>query len=149
MQDQKTTTLTMVFSDVLANLAFMFTGEPPPEPLADDVWLEGTIRYYGPVSGSLRLRCTRDFSIALAANLLGTDADHSDAEENANDAIKELMNILCGQFVTSAYGTGEVFRLTIPQIAEIPETPELAPQEGVDSSVISVDGRVLQLVHST
>ena len=90
MQDQKSATLTTVFSEVLANLAFMFTDEAPPEPPPGDVWLETTIAYSGPAAGTLRLWCTRGFSTRLAANLLGTDPD---TEQSTEDAVKEFMNI--------------------------------------------------------
>lgn len=154
MQDQKTATLALIFSEVLANLAFMFTDEDPGDPPAGDVWLETTIAYSGPVSGTLRLRCTRDFSTRLAANLLGTDPGDRDAEQSASDAVKELMNILCGQFITAAHGAEEVFSLTIPEIVELSETPDLtagegatAPLQGVETSAVSVDGQFVQLSH--
>ncbi len=161
MQDQKTATLATVFFEVLANLAFMFTDEDPADPRVGDVWLETTIAYSGPGAGTLRLRCTRDFSTRLAANLLGTDPDDPETEQSASDAVKEFMNIVCGQFITAAYGAEEVFNLTIPEIVELSETPGLtacegetvplqgtiAPLQGVETSVVSVDGQLVQLSH--
>lgn len=154
MQYQKTTTLTAVFSEVLANLAFMFTDEDLADPPPGDMWLETTIAYSGPVAGTLRLRCSRDFSTRLAANLLGSESDDLDAEQSANDAVKEFMNILCGRYITSAHGTEDVFSLTIPEIVEHSETPDLtacegatAPPQGVETSVVSVDGEFVQLSH--
>lgn len=154
MQDQKTATLATIFSEILANLAFMFTDEDPVDPPAGEVWLETTIAYSGPLAGSLRLWCTRDFSTRLAANLLGTDPDDPDTAQSARDAVKEFMNIVCGQFVTAAHGTEEVFSLTIPETVELPETPDLATGEetsaschGVETSVVSVEGQFVQLSH--
>ena len=147
MQDQKTATLATIFSEVLANLAFMFTDEDPAHPPPGDVWFETTIAYSGSVAGTLRLRCSRDFSTRLAANLLGTNPEDPDTEQSASDAVMEFMNIVCGQFVTTAYGTEEVFSLTIPEIAELPETPDLTACEGVETSVVSVDGQFVQLSH--
>ncbi len=154
MQDQKTATLATIFSEVLANLAFMFNDEDPAEPPPGGVWFETTVGYSGPAAGTLRLRCTRDFSTRLAANLLGADPNDADTQEKANDAVKEFMNILCGQFITAAYGTEEVFNLTIPVIVELPETPDLTAGEGatprlqgVETSVVSVDGQFVQLSH--
>ena len=161
MQDQKTATLATIFSEVLANLAFMFTDEDLADPPACDEWLETTIAYSGPVTGALKLRCSRDFSTRLAANLLGLDPDDPDTEQSASDAVKEFMNIVCGQFITAAYGTEEVFNLTIPKIVELPDTSDLtpcegaiappqgvdAPLQGVETSVVSIDGQLVQLTH--
>lgn len=147
MQDQKTAALTTIFSEVLADLAFMFTDEELADPPAGDVWLETTISYGGPVAGTLRLRCTRDFSAQLAANLLGADPGDPDSELSASDAVKEFMNIVCGQFITAVHGTEEVFNLTIPEIVELPQAPELTVCEGVETSVVSVDGKFVQLSH--
>lgn len=147
MQDQKTATLATIFSEVLANLAFMFTDEDPADPPVGDLWFETTIAYSGPVAGTLRLWCTRDFSTRLAANLLGTDPDDPGIEQSASDAVKEFMNIVCGQFVTASHGTEEVFSLTIPRIVELCETPDLKAGEEVETTVISVDGQFVQLSH--
>lgn len=191
MQDQKTatpttlTTLTTIFSDVLANLAFMFTDEERPEPSTGDLWLETTITYSGQRSaindrqsaewvregnlapaaqsapsrresapsrdreGTLRFRCSSDFSILLAANLLGIDPQDEDAEAKAKDAVKEFMNIICGQLVTAIHGSNEVFDLTIPQIRELPEAPNLGASDDSESSTLCVDGHVIQLALTT
>ncbi len=147
MQDQKTATLATIFSEVLANLAFLFTDEDPADPVPGDVWFETTIGYSGPMAGTLRFLCTRDFSTRLAANLLGTDPDDPDTEQSAGDAVKEFMNIVCGQFVTAAYGTEEVFHITIPEIVELPETPSLTACEEIETTAVSVDGQFVQLSH--
>ncbi len=99
------------------------------------------------MAGTLRLRCTREFSTRLAANLLGTDVGDAGAEQQPNDAVKEFVNIVCGQFITAAHGTEEVFNLTIPKIAELPDTPDLSARAGVEVSVLSVDGQFVQLSH--
>ena len=148
MQEQKTATLTAIFSEVLANLAFMFTDEDQIDPPTGEVWLETTIGYCGPVKGTLRLWCTRGFSHCLAENLLGIVEGDDDAEQAANDAVKEFMNIVCGQFITSAYGEEDVFDLTIPQSTELPQAPDLTIPDNADASMLSVDGHLVQLSHA-
>lgn len=147
MQNQATETLTTIFSEVLADLAFMFTDEEPGELTLGGEWLETTIGYTGCHTGVLRLRCTRVFSIQLAANLLGLDPEDIDTKRSAHDAVKEFMNIVCGQFITAAYGTEEVFDLTIPQVVELPEMPDLKAGGGTEESILSVDGQFVQLAH--
>lgn len=147
MPQQTSVTLTTIFSEVLANLAFMFTDEEQVDLSPADTWLETVISYRGPVAGTLRFRCTTDFSVLLAANLLGIDAQDDEADAKARDAVKEFMNIVCGQLVTALYGSEKVFDLTIPQIAELAEAPDLHAAGKVDASTLSVDGFLVQLAH--
>ncbi len=145
MQEQKTATLATIFSEVLANLAFMFTDEVAADVATGDLWLETTIAYKGPHKGTLRFRCSSNFSIQLAANLLGVDPKDDDAEEAAKDAAKEFMNIVCGQLVTAIHGTDDVFNLTIPEVRELSEVPDLAADDGSESATLCVDGNLIQL----
>ncbi len=145
-QHQKTATLTAIFSEVLANLAFMFSeDEEGATPSAGDVWLETEIGYHGPQSGTLRFWCTREFAVQLAANLLGIDPNDEDADTKSTDAVKEFMNIVCGQLITAIHGTEAVFDLTIPRLAELSETPQFSDEEGPHSSTVFVEGQRLHL----
>jgi len=148
MQQQQTATLTTIFSEVLANLAFMFSDDEPAETPPGEVWLETTIGYQGPKSGNLCFWCTRSFSVLLAANLLGIDPDDADAESKADDAVKEFMNIICGQLVTALHGAEEVFQLSIPEIRELPESPELLDEPGAEESTLSVEGQRVHLAYA-
>ncbi|MBU0718425.1 MAG: chemotaxis protein CheX [Planctomycetes bacterium] len=145
MLEQHTATLTAIFSDVLADLAFMFSDDEQPDVRAGDQWLETLIGYEGPHIGTLRLRCTREFSLKLAANLLGIEPDPDSAQEAAKDATKEFMNIVCGQLITALHGTEPVFNLTLPSIHELPETPDFSQKAESQSSTLSVEGQVIQL----
>lgn len=148
MQNQKTTTLTTIFSDVLANLAFMFNDDEPSEPAGGEVWMETTISYHGSESGSLRLSCPTEFAALLAANLLGIDPQDRDAETKAEDAVKEFMNIVCGQLITTWYGSEQVFDLTIPQTRMLMETPNFSASVEADTTHLSVEGHQVLLVHT-
>ncbi len=148
IQDQKTATLTTVLSEVLANLAFMFDDEEPTGPQPDQSWLEATISYNGPKSGTLTLNCPAEFSPFLASNLLGVSPEDEDAEQSAEDALRELMNVLCGQYVTARHGVDDVFDLTIPQVRQLSEPPLASLSDGEDSATTSIEGNRLQLRHS-
>lgn len=146
-QEQKTATLATIFSEVLANLAFMFSdNEDDSIPSAGDVWLETEIGYRGPQNGTLRFWCTREFTEQLVANLLGIDPENEDVEAQAADAVKEFMNIVCGQLITAIHGTEAVFDLTIPTLRELPETPQF-PEEDSYSATLFVEGRPLHLAY--
>lgn len=143
----KPQTLTTIFSDVLANLAFMFTDDEPTDSPIGETWLETTIAYYGPATGTLRFRCTRSFTVLLAANLLGIDVDDDGAARQGDDAVKEFMNIVCGQFVTARYGCSDVYNLSIPRIIPMDQTPDFGEDDGTNSSTLSVDNHTVQLIY--
>ncbi len=148
MQQQKTATLATIFSEILADLAFMFSEEDDTHLLTGEEWLETSISYEGTVSGTLRFWCTRAFSVILASNLLGIDPDDEDAGFQASDAVKELMNITCGQFVTAVHGVDDVFELSIPQIRELSETPDLSEMHDSEVAAFVVDGEQVRLSHT-
>ncbi len=146
MQQNKTPTLATIFSDILADLAYMFSDDMEAEPTAGSLWYETTIEYDGPVSGTLKFECSEDFATVLAANLLGLDTNDEDAENKSRDAVKEFMNIICGQYVTSVHGTNDVFNLTIPVIKELSETPDFEEVEESDNlATFSVSGHAIKL----
>lgn len=146
MQSQTTATLTTVLSDVLADLAFMFCdgGEYSEQP--GESWLETSIGYKGGVSGELRLICTRSFAEQLAENLLGIESGEEISKQESTDAVREFMNVVCGQFVTTAHGTEDVFNLTIPTVTELEVVPFVEGGED-ETAQLSVDGQWLQLRH--
>lgn len=148
MNKLKPATLATIFSEVLANLAFMFTEEDVPEPAPDAQWIETEIAYRGPVSGTLRLRCSVEFSVLLAANLLGVDSEDADAESKAMDAVKEFMNVLCGQFVTAVHGSDHVFNLSIPRLVALAQPPDLTRADGPELATFAVDAHPIQLVYA-
>lgn len=149
MQDQTTTTLMTVLSKVLADLAFMFADNERCAPPVSERWLETAISYEGSPSGTLRLTCTRTFATQLAVNLLGLETGEETTEQESDDAVKEFMNVLCGQYVTAAFGAEDVFHLMIPELLKRPTAPEFGdPEEPLeDVALLSVDGQWLHLRH--
>lgn len=146
MLNTATQTLASTFSETLAGLAFMFVdGDPGQSPISGDC-VECAIGYQGPCSGTLRLRCTREFAALLAANLLGIEPDDEAAHEKAQDALKELMNVLCGQFVTDTYGRDAVFNLSLPALQEMQTLPTDSP--GIDRVILWVEGHPVELEHA-
>ncbi len=145
MQEQKTATLTTIFSEVLANLAFMFTEDDQAEATPFDLWFDTSISYKGPHSGTLHFRCPAQFATLLATNLLGVECSDNGGYDEAEDAVKEFMNIVCGQLVTAMYGCDEVFNLTIPVVRHLAETPDLNDPRDGDVAKLCVDGYTVQL----
>ncbi len=139
--------LAPVVTDVLGDLAFMITDDEAPELPSGTVWMQAQVSYEGPARGTLRCWCTRDFATQLAANLLGIETEEGEALVAAEDALREFMNVLCGQLVTAWHGTEAIFNLTIPQVSECEQAPLLEGQTGAHACQLSIDGEPLFCTH--
>lgn len=108
---------------ILEHAAFLFTEQMLPEdyPESASQWLPIGVRleYEGPRSGELRLWIAEPLSRTIAQNMLGLDEMEDCSEEKEMDAVKEILNMILGNFLTEAFGTEVVFHLGIPRI--IPE----------------------------
>jgi CheY-specific phosphatase CheX len=56
---------------------------------------------------------------AIASSILGVDEDTPEAEQKSVDALKEILNMTCGNLTTDLAGEDEVENLTIPEVAEL------------------------------
>lgn len=118
MNQENLAMLETVFTNCLENIAFMFCEkvEAMDDEAFDTDFARGTISFNGPVNGSITLIIPRDMGKELAANTLGIETSDPAILDQADDAIGELLNVICGQFLTTAKGTGPVFDLTVPKI---------------------------------
>jgi hypothetical protein len=106
--------------DVLEKQAFMLGERCPKHELvteADTFWL-ARMEFSGPAWGELGIEMPAGACGELAANMLGVDTESSLTREDAADALGELLNVICGQWLTARYGVEPVFDLSIPQVVE-------------------------------
>ncbi len=124
MNKTTTPTLPKIFSNILSDMAFIFTSELDADAPPPVLTLKVRIRYTGPNCGTLELRCGGHFAATLAANLLGVEPTDSEADQGRLDALKELMNVVCGNLVTELYGTQGLYELSIPEVSPmLPDEP--------------------------
>lgn len=110
--------------EVFEQLAFMFGEEPEedeplPEPTGGCVLT--AMGFTGPSKGRLALAVPEDMCPEIAANVLGVDVDDELVAQNAHDALKEMLNVMCGRLLTTLAGEEPVFELTIPEVRVISE----------------------------
>jgi CheY-specific phosphatase CheX len=113
--------LTEVCYRVFEQLAFMFGEELEDDDIDCDAerFLRATMGFNGPHKGLVELIVPDTITGLMAANILGLDEDHPVDDDNAVDALKELLNTITGQLMTSLYGEDAVMDLTIPETAEL------------------------------
>ena len=141
MQNEYAVILSEVFCNILMNYAFMFGDECAKDefPANGDNYMHATVSFSGDRSGSLGISTSPDLCVQLAANILGLDPDDGDSIEDASDALKELLNIACGQFLTATFGDVPIFELSPPSVSEIDETEWKTLLENEETIGIMVD----------
>lgn len=112
-----------VFERVLEEYAFMFCGvaEKKDLPPCRGGALRAVIYFTGRLSGHLALAVPQALCPAIAANVLGLEPDDRLAAERAEDSLKELANVTCGQVLTAVAGTDAVFEMAVPEVGPLDE----------------------------
>lgn len=107
--------------DTLEKLAFVFA-EPEDDPDAFDAADMITVRtdFTGPFTGSLVIEFAEAGLGELAANMLGLDEDDEITREEQRDALKEALNIICGNVLPAIAGSEAIFNIAPPQLTEGP-----------------------------
>jgi CheY-specific phosphatase CheX len=141
METSPVSVLGKVFVRVLEDYAFLFgdllqEGAPPPAP---GPYLRVAMAFKGPFVGTLTMATPRDFGIQVAANVLGLEVDDPQTENAALDAVKELLNVTCGNLLTSLAGEEPVFDLTIPEVNAIVDAEWAAAPEAPNTVAFLVE----------
>jgi len=114
-------TIREVVEQVLGGSAFMFA-EPAAggqKPALESDGYYATMGFDGPASGTIGIAVPCELCVEMAVNILGLDVGADVEPSMASDALSELLNIMCGRFLTNLAGDEPVFDLTIPAVLEI------------------------------
>ncbi len=119
------TRLSAAFIDVVQRQAFLFAEPTAVKSLAepDSGWVHARIAFSGPVSGRLELDLAGELRREIAANVLGLESDDDAAERGGDDALRELLNVICGHLLTQMAGEAAVFDLGLPEVDPPSENP--------------------------
>lgn len=74
--------------------------------------------FSGPCSGRLTIRVAPQITTTLAMNMLGECDTCSPDDEQPRDALKEVLNMICGNVLTLWFGDDPIFELSPPQLVE-------------------------------
>lgn len=101
----------------------MMLAEPMDEVPEDLQEGEGayqfTMTFAGPINGKVSGVCSHSFVESLCRNLLGLSEDQDPSEDDCLDSLKEMANVLTGNFVTAAFGEDIVFDLVLPDVKRV------------------------------
>ena len=151
MQTEHAEQVSEVFCDVLEKLAFMFADlvekEDIPGAGADFVKVE--MFFDGAAKGRIAIAVPRGMCSELAANVLGLDEDDEDAGKESDDALKELLNVTCGNLLTSIAGEEPIFDLAPPEVSRIDDAEWQALLNDEGTLVFNVDENPVLLEFET
>ena len=114
--------LAEVFVDVLERIAFMFGDivDFNEIPEIEAACVHAEVSFKGEINGKVEIIAPLDFCTRLAANVLGIDPDDEAAERRGIDSLRELLNITCGNFLSTIAGNKPVFSVGVPSTRIVP-----------------------------
>ncbi|HMB30892.1 MAG TPA: chemotaxis protein CheX [Desulfohalobiaceae bacterium] len=106
-----------VLTEVLEEFAFIFVETEPDEEIEEpDEVVYAEINFNGQdVEGVLGIAVSWQKCLELADNLLGADEQENLSERAVENALEELVNVVCGRLLAELYGTNVIFDLSIPE----------------------------------
>ncbi|MFC1812111.1 chemotaxis protein CheX [Thermodesulfobacteriota bacterium] len=128
MPDRLKHILSRVAEEMLGELAFIFSfsdEETEPVPLDDAV--AASITFTGPFSGSFVIVVPDRVLPGLTENMLGLDGGETATLDQQHDALKETINVICGNILPVIFGKQMIFDMGTPKMI----TESAAIQEAV------------------
>jgi len=103
--------------ETLERLSFIFSSvaEDDSEPMSDS--MAACVSFKGPFSGRLVMKMSVPVVLEMTANMLGIDEEDASTEQQC-DAIKETINVICGNLLPAIGGENVIFNINAPEIME-------------------------------
>ncbi len=116
MSEQIKQSLSRVAEEVMEKLAFMMSFPEAEEAAGSDEPLAAaSISFSGAFKGILIVAVSAQMLPRLTGNMLGLDDDEKTTEEQQQDALKELINVICGNFLPDI-GKQDAFHIEPPRV---------------------------------
>ena len=106
-----------VCCETLEKVCFLFAEPVERDGLANEPEEAGQadIAFTGAFGGALTMAAPHALCSEIAANMLGVEPDEVESRDQCADALKEALNIICGQLLTAIAGEEPVFELSVPE----------------------------------
>ncbi|HEX2973463.1 MAG TPA: chemotaxis protein CheX [Tepidisphaeraceae bacterium] len=111
--------------------------QTPPDPILV------TVEFDGPVRGHLDLLTGKALGTAMAANMLASSPEDPIVDQQAHDALRELLNVTCGGLLSDWIAQmGGTFQMQIPTTRSITPLEWQQVFADGDFSVFDADGQI-------
>jgi hypothetical protein len=109
--------LAEVVTRIFEDAAFVFADSMQASTPDPDAWqpIGFKLSFTGMASGVLRMWADREFAACVAANMLGLEGNDASTPEAGEDALRELLNMVTGNFLTEEFGEEPIFTLGLPE----------------------------------
>jgi CheY-specific phosphatase CheX len=151
MTEQIREALSQVAIEMFEKLAFMFAfpAEGEAGQQIEDMVSAGVV-FSGPFSGQVTIHISTAVLPELAANMLGLDDEADVTLDQQYDALKESLNVVCGNLLPAIAGREAIFNMETPKVLSRNEMPGSDPvarirlefDEGECELAIYVDGGI-------
>lgn len=137
-----------VMAEVLETMAFMFADPSEdanqPEEIPDAI--KASMEFCGEEGfGSVSLTVPAQMCMELASNILGMDPDDPNSQNKAEDALKELLNVIAGRLATGIFGSKPVFTLSVPEVVIMDRDSWITVFKDPNTIKFSADTRLVLL----
>jgi len=152
MNQEHSDLLMEIAAQTLEQLAFIFSFPDDTDP--DAIWEEAAtgchVEFSGPSQGALLLLISNAAMPELTSNMLGMDEDEVPPEDQQHDALREALNVICGNLLPRIGGTEAVYDIQPPEILDAGAARLLLDQIKTDqrdyaSALLSLDDGGCQL----
>ncbi|MEI6564314.1 MAG: chemotaxis protein CheX [bacterium] len=144
MSTDDTNILGRVTIETLEQFAFLLGDPPdvnPPSAMPSTAWVVRLI-FSGPRTGKLGMATTPCLARQMAANLFGIERDDV-SDEQAVDALKELLNVTCGDYLHEIEGNTPIYDLSAPTISSVDDLTLQTQLAGWPQVALNVEGQPL------
>jgi len=107
------------------------------------------VEFNGTFSGRLAILATERTAQIAAANMLGLEEDDPDVNGKAADALGEILNMICGNFLPAVAGSDAEFQIDAPTELNAAAFPELLDSGASMNSVVAefcVEGDIVKII---
>jgi CheY-specific phosphatase CheX len=152
MHPEHSNVLMEVAGETLEQLAFIFSF--PDDMDSDGIWAESVtgchVTFNGQAEGGLLMLISSDALPELAANMLGLEEDETPPLDQQHDAMREALNVICGNILPRIGGAEAVFDIQKPEIVEAEAAKAMmnayqSDPQGYASARLSLDEGECQL----
>lgn len=141
MQNNVQEQLCSTFSEVVERLTFMF-GEVVPKEEAHapgTLFTQASMTFAGDLVGKLSVAVPSEITAEIAANILGIEPEDIESETMMNDALAEMVNVVCGHVIMAMVGTDANFKLDAPVTDFVSEEHYAYMMESDDFATLLLD----------
>ncbi len=124
MLDYSQETVNATFMSIVERLTFMF-GEAVDKDDLDTEGIDFTLArmsFIGDMVGNLSVAVPTAITAEIAANILGLEAEDLSDKAMLDDALGEMVNVVCGHIIMDLIGKDANFKLHSPEVLSVDET---------------------------